>query len=69
MKKFTISRDNFRCVIEKLWEEFAENPTANFDLCPFQSNIGVYMDGAEIAIINVVDIVDEYDIVSDLNRK
>lgn len=66
MKTFSISRENFRDAIEKLWEDFAENPTASFSLCPFRSDIGVYQDGVEVAIINVVDIVDEYELVSEL---
>jgi len=68
MKTINISREGLHDALERLWDSFADDPTANFSLCPFRSDIGVYRNGTEEAIINVVDIVDEYDLVSTIKE-
>lgn len=65
MKSFVMSLDRLDSLIEKLWEK-AEERDINIRISPKTKQVAVVENDATIALIDVLDVVDEYDIVSEL---
>lgn len=65
MKTFVISSERLDSLIEKLWEK-SEERNVSICLTPKTRQVSVIEDNATVALIDVLDVVDEYDIVSDL---
>lgn len=65
MKTYVMSSERLEGLIERLWEK-AEERDINICITPKDKRLSVVENGATIAMIEVWDVVDEYDIVSDL---
>lgn len=65
MKTYVMSSERLEGLIERLWEK-AEERDINICITPKDKRLAVVENGATIAMIEVWDVVDEYDIVSDL---
>lgn len=70
MKTFFISADRLDSLIEKLWEKASERKDSekslSFFIAPKKRQVSIAEDDKQVALINVLDVVDEYDIISEL---
>lgn len=65
MNTYVMSSERLEGLIERLWEK-AEGRDINICITTKDKRITVAEDGETIAMIEVHNVVDEYDIVSDL---
>lgn len=70
MKTFFISSDRLDSLVEKLWEKASERKDSEkslrFCVAPKQREVSIIEDENTIAVVKVLDVVDEYDIISEL---
>lgn len=60
MQTFTISRENLKDTLEYFWDS-AEDDNLTFCLNPKAKQITATKDGTQVALINVAEVLDEYD--------
>ena len=65
MKTYVMSSDRLEGLVERLWEK-AEERNISICITPKDKRLAVVENGATIAMIEMQNVVDEYDIVSDL---